>query len=384
MPLPPPIALDQAFAASGGRWPRRVAIHLLTALLLCVVVASLITVMMGGPLSHNLVFSACIGGLIQALIESGRYGLSAWRLRQGRDSPQLRAGWPGWGLMAPWVLFSAITGHQLGHGLGSWLTGVRQPATLGLQHPALLTVLLMTVAIAAACTYYFYTRGQLAGLTAQAESARRLATENQLRLLQSQLEPHMLFNTLANLRVLIGLDADRAQAMLDRLIAFLRATLAASRSDSHPLAAEFDRLADYLALMQIRMGTRLVFELDLPPGLQQRPVPPLLLQPLVENCIKHGLEPKVAGGRISVQARQLDGQLLLTVRDTGVGLSVPSTPGPAPDPHSGFGTQQIQQRLSALYGPAARFDLLPAGDADGGTLARIALPDRPPAAFTAA
>ena len=88
-------------------------------------------------------------------------------------------------------------------------------------------------------------------------AAERSAAEAQLKLLQSQLEPHMLFNTLANLRVLIGTDPARAQAMLDRLIAFLRATLTASRSGSHALADEFDRLGDYLALMAVRMGPRL-------------------------------------------------------------------------------------------------------------------------------
>ena len=130
----------------------------------------------------------------------------------------------------------------------------------------------------------------------------------------------MLFNTLANLRVLIGLDAPRAQAMLDHLNAYLRATLGASRAPWHPLSAEFDRLADYLALMAVRMGPRLQVVLDLPDELRRLPLPPLLLQPLVENAIKHGLEPKVAGGRIEVGARRDGDMLELSVRDSGVGI----------------------------------------------------------------
>ena len=92
--------------------------------------------------------------------------------------------------------------------------------------------------------------------------------------------------------------------MLDRLIAYLRATLAASRATTHPLQAEFDRLRDYLELMAVRMGPRLRYTLDLPPELATQPVPTLLLQPLVENGIRHGLEPKVDGGSITVRARR--------------------------------------------------------------------------------
>src|SRR5690606_22156517 len=127
------------------------------------------------------------------------------------------------------------------------------------------------------------------------EEAQRQASEARLRLLESQLEPHMLFNTLANLRALIGSDPPRAVEMLDRLNAFLRATLAASRSAAgaqrHTLRDEFARLDDYLALMAVRMGPRLRVVLSLPEPLADCPVPALLLQPLVENAIRHGLEP---------------------------------------------------------------------------------------------
>ena len=184
----------------------------------------------------------------------------------------------------------------------------------------------------------------------------------------------MLFNTLANLRVLIGLDAAAAQQMLDRLIAFLRATLEASRAQQHPLADEFARVEDYLALMAIRMGPRLVPRLDLPEALRSLPVPPLLLQPLVENAIKHGLEPHVQGGRLSVTARR-DGEMLtLEVRDTGRGL-----PSGTDTSGTRFGLAQVRERLATLYGPRATLELQAAGDGEGGTCARIRLPlDTPP------
>jgi LytS/YehU family sensor histidine kinase len=178
----------------------------------------------------------------------------------------------------------------------------------------------------------------------------------------------MLFNTLANLRVLIGLDTQRAQAMLDRLIAFLRATLEASRVGRHPLRAEFARLNDYLELMRVRMGERLQSRLSLPDDLADAPVPPLLLQPLVENCIKHGLEPQLGGGRVEVSASREGGQLVLRVRDTGAGRSSAAPPG------TQFGLTQVRERLATLYGAHASLELCDAPDAEGGTLATLRLP----------
>ena len=196
------------------------------------------------------------------------------------------------------------------------------------------------------------------------KAAESQATEAQLRLLLTQLEPHMLFNTLANLRVLVGIDPARAQHMLDHLIAYLRATLSASRATEHGLQAEFDRLRDYLALMEVRMGPRLSYTLELPDALRQASVPPLLLQPLVENSIRHGLEPKVEGGHITVQAQSLPGAdgapalLQITVSDTGVGLrSDAAAQRQTPDLGRGFGLTQVRERLRTLYGPQASLSL---------------------------
>src|SRR5438045_747906 len=135
--------------------------------------------------------------------------------------------------------------------------------------------------------------------------------------------------------------------MLDRLIAFLRATLAASRNGSHSLSSEFARIGDYLELMKIRMGERLQTQLVLPPELAAEPIPPLLLQPLVENAIKHGLEPHVGGGRLVVSAERDGDALVLRVRDTGVGVrdtgvGVRDTAGDG----TRFGLQQVRDRLA--------------------------------------
>ncbi|HMO49436.1 MAG TPA: hypothetical protein PKB14_25845 [Rubrivivax sp.] len=155
--------------------------------------------------------------------------------------------------------------------------------------------------------------------------------------------------------------------MLDRLINFLRSTLQASRAGTHTLADEFARLDDYLGLMAVRMGARLRCTLTLPPELEPAEVPALLLQPLVENAIRHGLEPKPAGGHIEVSAARDAGRLLLAVHDSGVGWR-----DAAPGGHAGFGLAQVRERLAARCAGAARLDIGPA--AGGGTLATLTLP----------
>lgn len=335
----------------------------------------LFSTLAGDSLVSNLTYSFSITLCIQTLIESGRYGLAALVKRRGSEQLQAAAQriWPGWPLMAPWLVFSVIVGYFAGHTLGDRLTGVHRDAFAFFRNTdVLLPAFGPTFALSIGCTWFFYARGRLAAMEARTQTALRAAAENQLRLLVSQLEPHMLFNTLANLRVLIGSDPPRAQAMLDHLNAFLRATLDASRSDSHALAAEFARIRDYLELMQVRMGSRLQATLDLPDAFAALPVPPLLLQPLVENALKHGLEPSVAGGQIEVAARREGNALILSVRDTGAGLA--SEPANGTRPGTRFGVSQVRERLAALYGDAAQFELTSPADGRGGTLATVRLP----------
>jgi LytS/YehU family sensor histidine kinase len=150
----------------------------------------------------------------------------------------------------------------------------------------------------------------------------------------------------------------------------LRATLSASRSTSHTLQAEFDRLRDYLELMSIRMGARLSYELRLPSELAQHPVPALLLQSLVENSIQHGLEPKLEGGAVVVSARREGNDLVLEVADSGVG-----PPGAGDSPASngtGFGIAHVRERLAALYGAAADVDF--SARAEGGSRVVLRFP----------
>jgi len=338
----------------------------------CLVIALVIWLM--GPRQSSFttawIYSAAIGTCCWFFIDGSRILLSNWLMRHAPDSLALRSRWPGLAWMMACILLGTLAGYSLGSSIGDAITGFATPSLLQ-NKPALAISLIAAVG----ATYFFYANERLHQEQAAAEAARRQAAESQLKLLESQLEPHMLFNTLANLRVLIGIDPQRAQAMLDRLIGFLRSTLSASRSASHPLSAEFDRVADYLALMAIRMGPRLQVVLDLPDELRNVAMPPLLLQPLVENCIHHGLEPKVAGGLIELNARREGDLLRLTVRDTGMGLEAASA-----SKGTGFGTAQVRERLATLYGDRAQLTLAAAEGPEGGTVATVIMPLSPPAA----
>lgn len=337
------------------------------------VIAAVIAMLRETDFWISMVYSCAIGLICWLLIDGSRLLLAHHLARSHPERPEFTHGWPGWGPMLGVLLVGSPLGYLLGSMLARWLTG--SDPHPGHQHSSdgYFVMLLVTLGIGATLTRIQYAKGQLAHAQAQAEAQRRQLAETQLRLLQSQLEPHMLFNTLANLRVLITLDPPRAQAMLDHLIAFLRATLKASRqAGSHRLAEEFERIGDYLALMAMRMGPRLHVEFDLPAELRELPVPALLLQPLVENAIRHGLEPRPQGGTVRVSAQREDTDLVLTVRDDGAGLAAPATMAPLPAANGGFGLTQVRERLQTLYGERARFDL--AIVAQGGTLATLRLP----------
>lgn len=313
------------------------------------------------PLDEQMVYAQATGLSIWLFIDFGRLLLK----------PDPRTGWPHGPRGVALVVASISAGFALGTTAGDAWAG-RNTWELWTVNPQRLAgYVAVGLLFGTLGSLFFYARGQLEFHRAQQAALERDATLARLAMLQSQLEPHMLFNTLANLRVLIELDPPRAQAMLDRLIAFLRATLTASRAQTaHALSAEFERLADYLALMGLRMGERLTVRLDLPNALRGCPVPPLLLQPLVENAMRHGLEPKVGAGRLEVSARREGGELLLAVRDTGVGLDGAPSGGSG----TGFGLQQVRERLHTLFGERAALKVVPANDDEGGTLAQIRLP----------
>ena len=186
---------------------------------------------------------------------------------------------------------------------------------------------------------------------AAARSDKELATA-ELKTLRAQVEPHFLYNTLSNVVSLIDREPATAKHMTERLIGYLRHTLDASRRDNATVGDELAIIADYLEILRLRMGERLAFNIDATDEVRALPLSPMLLQPLVENAIKHGLEPKIEGGRITVNAAIQEGVLQIRIEDTGLGFGVATdTVG------SGSGMTNVRARLKALYGDAAKLTI---------------------------
>jgi signal transduction histidine kinase len=319
------------------------------------------------PLDISLVYSYAISTAIWLLTDPLRIALHRWL-----QAPPPHY-WASNLRVFAYMLVAATLGYALGTAIGDAYAG-RSTWDMVSQSPKrLFGIWFSGMVISGFFVLGFYQR-------AKAEDLRRQATEAKLKLLETQLEPHMLFNTLANLRVLIQTDPPRAVAMLDRLGDYLRATLRGSRTDAaagtHTLADECARLGDYLELMAVRMGPRLAFGFDLPADLQAHPVPPLLLQPLVENAIRHGLEPRVEGGRIIVRAqREGDRWLCIEVADTGVGMDTQAPANTRTD--GGFGLAQVRERLASLADGAGSAELT--SQPGAGTTVRLRLPLNLPA-----
>ena len=187
----------------------------------------------------------------------------------------------------------------------------------------------------------------------QIAAAGRMLAEARLRALQAQIEPHFLYNTLANVVSLIDTQPAQARRMLERFIDYLRASLAASRAESATLGGELDLVRAYLDVLGVRMGARLRYRIEADSDTRQLPIAPMLLQPLVENAIMHGIEPKMEGGEILVRARLVDDALCVEVSDSGMGLGhAPPRPG------GGVGLSNLRERVHQLHGPTAQLQLI--------------------------
>jgi hypothetical protein len=222
-------------------------------------------------------------------------------------------------------------------------------------------------------------QASVAAETAETEQLRRQVAEAQMAAMQAQLEPHFLFNTLASIDHLIQTDPPRASRMQQSLIALLRATMPSLREGKaqlrRTLGEELAVIHPYLDIQRTRMEERLQTDLRIPPGLLSAEFPPMVLQSLVENAIKHGLEPKLEGGQITIEALVADGRLLINVCDTGVGFSAspPNVANPSIAP-LGSGLANIRERLKHLYGTDANLTI--ARNEPEGAAVQITLPYR--------
>ncbi|HEU4458257.1 MAG TPA: histidine kinase [Methylibium sp.] len=209
---------------------------------------------------------------------------------------------------------------------------------------------------------------------AESESLKRQVIEARMAAMQAQVEPHFLFNTLASIDHLIETDPKRATQMQKNLIALLRASMPTMREANaqapRDLGRELAVIRPYLEILKVRMEERLATLIEVPEGLLSAEFPPMMVQSLVENAIKHGLEPKPEGGTLTVKADVVHGKLALSVADTGVGFARSNKA--APTAGTGVGLANIRERLALLYG--ARASLTVAENPGGGTLVTVTVP----------
>ena len=190
--------------------------------------------------------------------------------------------------------------------------------------------------------------------------------EARLQVMRAQIEPHFLFNTLANVKRLCQTDVDGGITMLDNLVRYLRAALPRMREEQSTLAQEAELVQSYLAVLKIRMGARLRYSIDVPRALGDQPFPPMMLLTLAENAIKHGLNPSSTGGSIAIRAMASQGVLEIRVADSGVGFGAAATGG------TGVGLANTRARLAAIHGDAAELEFM--ANEPTGVIAVIRMP----------
>ncbi len=304
-------------------------------------------------LSTNLVYTQFIGFSIYAVVRGSCLLLN-----------QPRPGWLNAALGIP-------LGGMVGFALATWVKGLTLAEVLQ-AHPDVALITAATALIfGVLAVWHFHDEARMleAQAEARAERLRRteqeaLATRTELALLQAQIEPHFLFNTLSNIVGLIEAEPAAARRMLIDLTALLRTSLARTRRADVTLGEEIDLLRAYLGIMAVRMGSRLRWQIDADAPTLAARLPPLLVQPLVENAVRHGIEPSPAGGDLTIRCRRDGDALVIEINNSGDAF--------APIPCEGIGLANVRERLRSCYGNRASLDLEARGE--GGLNARIRLP----------
>ena len=241
------------------------------------------------------------------------------------------------------LLAGLVRGFNLSHMLTERLWGVSMTMGLGIG--------VGCVVVAAAIIRERQARDEARLHRAEAERQQleKNVLEAKLQLMQAQVEPHFLFNTLANVQHLVETDAPAASRMLESLIQYLRAALPQMREAATTLGREIDMARAFLEIHRVRMGGRMDYTIDVPAALRSAPFPPMMLISLVENALKHGVDPRCECSSVTVRAGVREAKLVVSVADTGEGI-VPKQGG-------GVGLANIRERLKALHGGAARLVL---------------------------
>ena len=314
-------------------------------------------------LVNDFVIAIAIAYAIHALFAAGQVLLGPW-LRKC----------PGW-LRTAYYLAVPTAGVFAGYFIGLILLNPAA-ARHTIFTPGIVVSFAM-VSVLVSCVLLFLSlmraremRGQelLAAEQHRVLEADHRALQAQLRMLQAQIEPHFLYNTLANAVGLIDPAPARARLLLERLIDYLRMTLAASRDTDAPLQRQVDAITAYLELMKLRMGERLRYRIAVTDEAAGISLPPMLLQPVIENAISHGLEPNIAGGEIVLTAAIEQHQLCIVISDTGVGLRANG----AGKVGGGVGLSNLRERIVALYGKDGSLNITT--NAAGGVSVSLRIP----------
>jgi hypothetical protein len=308
-----------------------------------------------------LLIANCIGFLIHGSFALGGRLLSGWLCRQSSGVVSL--------YYCVVSIVCVFAGQWLAFTLLEWHDAKRNM----LSAQGAIGLLLLSVFISAILASIFHMRERRAraeaafqGERARVEAAQRQYHIARFKLLEAQVEPHFLYNTLANVISLIDSNPVAAKHMVERLIDYLRGTAISAGTEDATLGSQLELLRAYLDLIVLRMGSRLRYRIEISPELDSLPLPPMLIQPLVENAIKHGLEPKVGGGEVVVRASRTGDNITLVVADDGLGVQAAS-----PSASTGIGLANLRQRLATLYGTRARLTM---EDAQPGTRVTLTLP----------
>jgi len=296
----------------------------------------------------NFVFSQCIGLSIYAINSTVMCRVAEKRWR--------------------WItLFFTFPGSiMFGVTLAAWITG-----TGDWSNPKAWVAVIIGLFFGGIGSITYFLSQRIEQLDAEVKQRRvnemeseRRQMEAQLKMLQAQIEPHFLFNTLANVSSLIDSNPALSKKLLERLNDWLRIALVRTRSDSTTLGAELEMLENYLQILKIRFGERLHWATDVEEEARYIPFPPMLLQPLVENAVRHGIEPKIGGGEICISAILTEESLRVEVSDTGVGL--------VDKEGAGAGLINVRARLATLFGEHGQLSIQ--SNSKGGVTAILELP----------
>jgi len=291
------------------------------------------------PYETKFIISLCIGGMMFLCVLALNFIVNFSKLL------------PNLLLFSLLLAIAVIAGSLVGAYIGVELSGIRRLFPENVQNSILTKLISWGIYLGSAVCLFFilHRKISIADETIWKEKLKRLEynkqlAEAQLRILQAQIEPHFLFNSLANILSLIDIDADSSKRMLESFIKYLRMTLDKSREQVTSLNDEVDMITAYLNIFKLRMGDRLNFDIRL----SEEAI--MLLQPLVENAMRHGLEPIEDGGEIRIYDQIGEASLSIIVEDTGTGLNCGGD-------SNGFGLKNVNERLNTLFGSKGHLNI---------------------------